>query len=33
MRPQSLDALERLIGDKRTERFGPAFIDLIHGGV
>ncbi|MCV2893537.1 DNA helicase RecQ [Lentibacter sp. XHP0401] len=30
-KPQSLNALERLIGDKRTERFGNTFMELMHG--
>ncbi|RFP91036.1 DNA helicase RecQ [Rhodobacteraceae bacterium 63075] len=28
-RPASLDAIERLIGDRRAERFGPAFLTVI----
>jgi ATP-dependent DNA helicase RecQ len=27
--PSTLDGIERLIGDKRTERFGPAFLDVL----
>ena len=28
--PKSLDALERLIGEKRAERFGSKFLDVLH---
>ncbi|KRS13326.1 ATP-dependent DNA helicase RecQ [Roseovarius atlanticus] len=29
-KPRDLGDLERLLGDKRTERFGPAFLDVLH---
>lgn len=29
VKPDSLDRLERIIGDKRTERFGAAFLDVL----
>ena len=25
----NLDAIERILGEKRTERFGPAFLDVL----
>ena len=28
-RPGDLAAMERILGDKRTERFGPAFLDVL----
>jgi ATP-dependent DNA helicase RecQ len=31
-RPTTLDALERLIGDRKTERFGAAFLEIIESG-
>jgi ATP-dependent DNA helicase RecQ len=30
MRPQDASAMERLLGDKRAERFGAAFLDVLH---
>ena len=29
-RPRDIDGLARLLGDKRTERFGAAFLDVLH---
>ena len=29
MRPDDTQGLERLLGDKRAERFGPAFLDVL----
>ncbi|MBE1285161.1 MAG: DNA helicase RecQ [Rhodobacteraceae bacterium] len=29
LRPDSLDALSRVLGDRRAERFGPAFLDVL----
>ncbi|CUH79836.1 DNA helicase RecQ [Tropicibacter naphthalenivorans] len=29
LRPDGLDKIERILGDKRTERFGPAFLDVL----
>ncbi|MEO1139352.1 MAG: DNA helicase RecQ [Pseudomonadota bacterium] len=31
VRPSDLGGLERILGDKRTERFGPAFLDVLQG--
>ncbi len=28
-RPRTIDDLQRLLGDKRTQRFGPAFLDVL----
>ncbi|MBV0913409.1 DNA helicase RecQ [Anianabacter salinae] len=30
-RPRDLGAIETLLGDRRTERFGQAFLDVLHG--
>ncbi|WP_372603848.1 DNA helicase RecQ [Actibacterium sp.] len=32
LRPASLDMMTRLLGDRRAERFGAAFLDVLHEG-
>jgi ATP-dependent DNA helicase RecQ len=32
LRPGDMDALTRLLGARRAERFGPAFLDILRGG-
>lgn len=32
VRPADLDALARLLGERRAERFGAAFLDVLQGG-
>ena len=29
-RPGDLDGLTRILGERRAERFGPAFLDVLH---